>query len=45
MEVKFGTWNARGPYRAMKAVASELTTCNLDIREIKWEGVDWMHLV
>jgi exonuclease III len=40
MDLGFGVWNVMNIYRALKAVATELAKCNLDvaaIQEVTWE--------
>jgi hypothetical protein len=56
MDMSFGTWNVRSMYRAgsLRAVEEEISKYKLDLvgvqevrwdlREIGWDGVDWMDM-
>jgi hypothetical protein len=43
MDMGFGTWNVRSLYRAgsLKAVVDNI---KMDVREIGWDGMDWIDL-
>jgi exonuclease III len=43
MDMRFGTWNVRGMYRAgsLRAVAEEISKYKLDlvgVQEVRWDG-------
>jgi hypothetical protein len=44
MDMRFGTWKVESLYRADSYRRRWESNSRMDLREIGWEGVNWMHL-
>jgi hypothetical protein len=43
MYIRFGTWKVRSMYRA-GSFRGVVDSIKMDLREIRWDGVDWIDL-